>query len=142
MRDLGLDRALDPALDPDPELVASASLGATAIGADRALASLAALCASAPAELDPWLAGLQLEAAQRDAVSRAARVAPALVRELRERERIPSELRDLLGGEPAEALALALALGAPSEPILRWVDGAECGSPRDRRRRPAGGGRA
>ena len=41
--------------------------------------------------------------------------------ELRERERIPSELRDLLGGEPAEALALALALGAPSEPILLWV---------------------
>ena len=41
--------------------------------------------------------------------------------QLRERERMPSELRDLLAGEPPEALALALALGAPSEPILRWV---------------------
>ncbi len=121
MRDLGLARALDPELDPDPELVASASLGATAIGADRALAALAALCASAPAGLDDWLENLQLEAAQRDAVARAALGAPDLVRELRERERIPSELRDLLGGEPPEALALALALGAPSEPILRWV---------------------
>jgi tRNA nucleotidyltransferase (CCA-adding enzyme) len=121
MRDLGLDRALHPALDPDPDLVASASLGAAALGGDRALAALAALCAGAPEELDLWLAGLQLEARDRDAVSRAARVAPRLAAELRERERTPSELRALLGREPPEALALALALGAPSEPILRWV---------------------
>jgi tRNA nucleotidyltransferase (CCA-adding enzyme) len=40
---------------------------------------------------------------------------------LREREHSPSELRALLGQEPLEALALALALRAPSEPILRWV---------------------
>ena len=40
---------------------------------------------------------------------------------LREREHSPSELRALLGKEPLEALALALALRAPSEPILRWV---------------------
>jgi tRNA nucleotidyltransferase (CCA-adding enzyme) len=121
MRELGLDRALDPALDPDPELVASASLGAAAIGADRALAALAALCASAPEELDLWLAGLQLDARDRDAVSRAARVAIRLARALREREHMPSELRTLLDGEPPEALALALALRAPSESVLRWV---------------------
>jgi tRNA nucleotidyltransferase (CCA-adding enzyme) len=121
MRELGLDRALDPALDPDPELVASASLGAAAIGADRALAALAALCASAPEELDLWLAGLHLDARDRDAVSRAARVAGRLARKLREREHTPSELRALLDGEPPEALALALALRAPSEPVLRWV---------------------
>ena len=29
--------------------------------------------------------------------------------------------RALLGAEPPEALALALALGAPPEPIVRWV---------------------
>jgi tRNA nucleotidyltransferase (CCA-adding enzyme) len=121
MRDLGLDRALHPALDPDPELVASASLGAAAIGADRALASLAALSAGAPEELDLWLAGLQLDAAARDAVSRAARVGALLAHELRAYDRTPSELRELLGGEPPEALALALALGAPPEPVLRWV---------------------
>ncbi len=121
MRELGLDRALDPALDPDPELVASASLGAAAIGADRALAALAALCASAPEELDLWLAGLNLDARDRDAVSRAARVAGRLARQLREREHTPSELRALLDGEPPETLALALALRAPSEPVLRWV---------------------
>jgi tRNA nucleotidyltransferase (CCA-adding enzyme) len=121
MRELGLDSALDPALDPDPGLVASASLGAAAIGADRALAALAALCASAPEELDLWLAGLNLDARDRDAVSRAARVAGRLARELREREHTPSELRALLDGEPPETLALALALRAPSEPVLRWV---------------------
>jgi tRNA nucleotidyltransferase (CCA-adding enzyme) len=121
LRQLGLDRALHPALDPDPELVASASLGAAAIGADRGLASLAALCAGAPEELHPWLEGLQLDAGARDAIARAARVAPALVDALRERERMPSELRELFAGEPPEALALALALGAPAEPILRWA---------------------
>jgi tRNA nucleotidyltransferase (CCA-adding enzyme) len=121
MRDLELNRALHPALDPDPELVASASLAAAALGSDRALAALAALCAAAPAELDLWLAGLHLEARDRDAVSRAARVAPRLADTLREREHMPSELRALLGSEPPEALALALALGAPSEPVLRWV---------------------
>jgi tRNA nucleotidyltransferase (CCA-adding enzyme) len=121
MRDLGLDRALHAALDPDPELVASASLGAVAIGADRALAALAALCAANPVELDLWVAGLQLEARDRDAVSRAARVGRRLAHELKSRELAPSELRDLLAGEPPEALALALALGAPADPILRWV---------------------
>ena len=121
MHDLGLDRALDDALDADPELVASASLGAAAIGGDRALASLAALVAEAPDALDDWLDGLQLEARDRIAVARAARFAPDIVAQLRERERLPSELRDLLAGEPPEALALALAQGAPSEPILRWV---------------------
>ena len=62
LRDLGLHHSLHPALEPDPELVASASLGAAAIGADRALASLAALVAGAPEALEPWVAGLQLEA--------------------------------------------------------------------------------
>ena len=119
--DLGLDRALHPALGPDPGLVASASLGAAAIGANRALAALAALIADAPEELDLWVAGLHLEARDRDAVTRAARVAPRLAADLRAREHTPSELWALLGGEPPEALALALAMGAPSEPILRWV---------------------
>jgi tRNA nucleotidyltransferase (CCA-adding enzyme) len=121
MRDIELHRALHPALDPDPELVASASLGAAAIGADRALSALAALCASAPEELDLWLAGLHLEARDRDAVSRAARAAPRLSDTLRKREHTPSELRALLASEPPEALALAMALRAPSGPVLRWV---------------------
>jgi tRNA nucleotidyltransferase (CCA-adding enzyme) len=121
MRELEIHSALHPELDPDPELVASAALGAAAIGADRGIAALAALVESAPEELDLWLADLALLAEERDAVSRAARVAPRIAMALREREHSPSELRELLGREPLEALALALALRAPSEPILRWV---------------------
>jgi tRNA nucleotidyltransferase (CCA-adding enzyme) len=121
MRELGLDRALHPALDPDPDLVASASLGAAAIGADRGQAALAALIAAGPEELDLWLGELQLDARDRDAIARAARMGPVIAGSLAERERVPSELLDLLGSEPPEALALALAFGAPSEPILRWV---------------------
>jgi tRNA nucleotidyltransferase (CCA-adding enzyme) len=121
MHDLGLDRALHPALDADPELAASASLGAAAIGADRGLATLAALCSTAPERLDGWLSGLDLTAQERDAVARAARVACPIAAELRAREHQPSELRALLGREPLLSLALALAMQAPSEPILRWV---------------------
>ena len=121
MRDLGISRALHPALEADPDLVASASLGAVAIGAGRALSALAALCARSPEDLDLWLADLGLEARQRDAVIRATRVAPRLAAELRARDHTPSELRQLFAAEPPEALALALAMRAPSEPILRWV---------------------
>ena len=121
MRELEIHSALHPELDPDPELVASAALGATAIGADRAVAALAALVESAPEELDLWLADLHLLAEERDAASRAARLAPRIAMALREREHTPSELRALLAREPLEALALALALRAPSEAVLRWV---------------------
>jgi len=121
MRDLEIHTALHPELDPDPELVASAALGATAIGADRGVSALAALVESAPEELDLWLADLHLQADERDAASRAARVAPRIAMALRGRDHSPSELRELLGREPLEALALALALRAPQEAVLRWV---------------------
>jgi tRNA nucleotidyltransferase (CCA-adding enzyme) len=121
MHDLRLDRALHPALDADPELAASASLGAAAIGADRGLAALAALCSAAPERLDGWLSELHLRAEERGAVARAAREAPRIAAELRARDHLPSELRALLGPEPLLSLALALATRAPPEPILRWV---------------------
>jgi tRNA nucleotidyltransferase (CCA-adding enzyme) len=76
---------------------------------------------SAPEELDLWLADLHLQAGERDAAARAARVAPRIAMTLRERDHSPSELRELLGREPLEALALALALRAPSDAILRWT---------------------
>jgi tRNA nucleotidyltransferase (CCA-adding enzyme) len=121
MRELEIHSALHPELDPDPELVASAALGAAAIGADRGVAALAALIEEAPEKLDLWLGDLHLPAEERDAAARAARVGPRIAVALREREHSPSELRGLLGREPLEALALALALRAPPEPILRWV---------------------
>jgi tRNA nucleotidyltransferase (CCA-adding enzyme) len=120
MRELEIHSALHPDLDPDPELVASAALGAAAIGADRGVAALAALIEEAPEKLDLWLGDLHLLADERDAAARAARVGPRIAMALREREHSPSELRALLGREPPESLALALALQAPPEPILRW----------------------
>lgn len=121
MRELEIHSALHPDLDPDPELVASAALGAVAIGADRGVAALAALIEEAPEKLDLWLGDLHLLADERDAAARAARVGPRIAMALREREHSPSELRALLGREPPESLALALALHAPPEPILRWI---------------------
>jgi tRNA nucleotidyltransferase (CCA-adding enzyme) len=121
LKELEINTALHPALDPDPEQVASAALGAVTLGANRVTSELAAMVVGDPQELDLWVAALPLEARDRDAVARAARVAPRLCTALREREHAPSELRALLGGEPPEALALALALGAPSEPVLRWA---------------------
>lgn len=120
LRDLGIDRALHPDLRADPELVASAKLGAAETGADPALAALAALAVSRTAALSVWIDRLGLAAGARDAVLRAAEHAPELVDALRGDLR-PSELRALLDGEPPEALALALALGAPAEPILDFV---------------------
>ena len=120
LRELELDRAMHPRLIADPQLVASAALGATAIGASRVLSALAALCLRDPVELLGWLDSLQLVAGERDAAARAVRSAPLLAVELR-RERSPSELYELLRAEPPEALALALALGAPPDPVLRFV---------------------
>ena len=136
LRDLGIDRALHPDLRADPELVASAKLGATDTSADSALAALAALAtdrlgsqggAAGPPTDEPdgdelacWIDRLGLGSGERDAVLRAARRAPELAQRLRGELR-PSQLRELLDGEPPEALALALALGAPAGPILDFV---------------------
>jgi len=120
VRELGLDTALDPNLAADADLVASAALGAVETGADRVLAALAALISAAPAELDPWLMRLDLKAPQRAAVARAARSGPTLAAELG--SPLPdSRLHALLDDEPPEALALALASGAPADPVLRYL---------------------
>jgi tRNA nucleotidyltransferase (CCA-adding enzyme) len=120
MHELGIDRALHPALDPDPELVASAALGAPETGADRALAVLAALIASSGADMRDWLDELHLTRDWRERVARAARHAPSLASMLHN-ELPPSSVHALLHCEAPETLALALAMGAPSGPILRYV---------------------
>jgi tRNA nucleotidyltransferase (CCA-adding enzyme) len=120
LHDLGVDRGLDPALEFDPTLAASAAIGAGEVGADRVLAVLAALVSHDPEALDPWLESLGLEREQRERVRRAARDAAALVEGLRAVELSPSAIYALLRDEPAEGLALALALGVAPEPILEW----------------------
>jgi len=120
LAELELDRALHPALRADANLVASAALASGETGADRVLAALAALVQPAAWELQEWVDGLQLSREERDRVLRAARVAESLVAPLRRKPRA-SVLYDLFVGEPPEALALALALGAPSEPVLHFA---------------------
>ena len=120
LHSLGLDTALHPALRVDPELAASAALGAATIAADPALSALAAMCSEEPLALSGWLTELHLRSEQRDAVLRAATAGPELARSLRAELR-PAEIYDLLAPEPPEALALALAMRAPAEPVMRFV---------------------
>lgn len=120
--ELGIDRGLHPALRADPELVAGAALGALDTGADRTLAGLAALVASAPGQLADWLESLGLGGPERWRVERAAARAGTLAGALDRRAR-PSDVHALLSPEPPEALALALGLGAPAEPILGYMSG-------------------
>ena len=123
MRELGLDRALHPALDAGSGAgrVRVAGRGRDRRGArDRRRSRRS--CAGDADGSTRWVAGLQLEArrARRGGARRSRRAARSS-RSCARASTTPSELRDLLGDEPPEALALALALGAPSEPILRWV---------------------
>ena len=120
LADLGLDRALDPALAADADLVASAALACSECGADRALAALAALVAREPETLTPWVESLGLARSDRERVLAAARKAPGLVAPLRT-DLPPSAVHALLRCEPPETLSLALALGAPARPILGFL---------------------
>jgi tRNA nucleotidyltransferase (CCA-adding enzyme) len=120
MCELGLDRALDPALEADPELVASALLACAETEADRGLAGLAALVSSAPGDLREWVEELHIGRQAADAVVRAAAKGPQLAETLRN-ELAPSALHAVLSYEPPEALALALARGAPGDRVLRYL---------------------
>jgi tRNA nucleotidyltransferase (CCA-adding enzyme) len=120
MAELGLDRALSPALgDAPPDLVASAADAAASVGAERRFAALAALISPHPDRLANWVEDLHLRAEDRDAVLRAARKAPQIAGSLQ--TPLPdSALHALLHCEVPEVFALALALGAPEEAIARY----------------------
>ena len=116
---LGIAAGLDPALRADGDLVAAAQLGSLETAADPVLAGLAATASDGATDL---VARLDLQAGQRDRVVRAAERARKLAAELAKPHR-PSELHALLVPEPPEALALALAFGAPGEMVVGFVSG-------------------
>ena len=120
MRDLKLDCALHPAWRVMPERAASALLACAETGADPALAVLAALMVPDAEALHPMLDRLTLTRHERDRVARAAEVGGHLAHRLAP-DLAASEIHGLLHGEPAESLAVALAWGAPGDPILRYV---------------------
>ena len=116
--ELGLLETLGPDLNDDPELIASAKLGAGETRADPALTALAALASPEPSA--DWVEALALRADERDAVLRAARKAPELARLVR-LDLPDSAIHALLHCEHPETLALTLAYGAPGGPILRYL---------------------
>ncbi len=120
MRELDLDHALHPALTVEPDLAASAALAAMETGASRLMAALAALVWGAPDHLLRWLDELNMPAEVRQRVTRAVLQAPGVTVALSP-ELSNSALYELLHGAPGEVLALALALGAPAEPVLRYI---------------------
>jgi len=122
MRELGIDRSLHPALTADPQLAADAALAANVVGASRRLSALAALLARDPEGAREWLDELALRAPARDAVERAARRGRQLATLLGIGELRPSQIYELLAPEPPEALAVALALGAPQRAIADYVN--------------------
>jgi tRNA nucleotidyltransferase (CCA-adding enzyme) len=121
LAELGLLAALHPALGGRRDRVGPAVERAREVGADPALAGLAALILGAPRQLEGWLDALGLTAGTRARVVRAARRAPELHRALLTPLR-RADLHALLRPEPPEALALALALGAPEEPVRLYLD--------------------
>jgi tRNA nucleotidyltransferase (CCA-adding enzyme) len=117
---LRIDRALYPCLMCLPDRAASAALAAAETNADRALAVLASLITPDADALHPWLDSLGFTRPERERVARAALSGPHIAHTLRPEMRA-SEIHALLHGEPREALAVALAWGAPGEPVLRYV---------------------
>lgn len=118
LMELGLLDTLSGDLKGDPELVASAKLGASETGADPAFTALAALAGPEPDAV--WVESLALRADERDAVLRAARKAPQLAKTVRA-DMPDSAIHALLHCEHPETLALTLAYGAPGGPILRYL---------------------
>ena len=116
---LGIGAGLAPALRADGDLVAAAQLGSVETSADPVLAGLAALASDGATEL---VKRLGLQAGQRDRVLRGASRGRRLAAELAKPHR-PSELHALLSPEPPEALALALAFGAPAEMVVGFASG-------------------
>ena len=116
---LGIAAGLDPSLRAHGDLVAAAQLGSVETGADPVLAGLAAMVSDGATEL---VERLGLQAGQRERVLRAAARGRRLAAELAKPRR-PSELHALLAPEPPEALALALASGAPGEMVVGFVTG-------------------
>jgi tRNA nucleotidyltransferase (CCA-adding enzyme) len=120
MRELKLDCALHPAWRVIPERAASAMLACGETGADRALAVLAALMVPDAEALHPLLDRLALTRQERDTVARAAETGGHLAHRLS--PGMPdSRIHDLLHCEPIETLAVALAWGAPGEPVLHYL---------------------
>jgi tRNA nucleotidyltransferase (CCA-adding enzyme) len=121
LRELGLDRAIEPRFGLQDEGLARHALELLPSDGRRDLLALALASRQLPAdELRPWLDWLEFQASERDVVSAAATRAAALARELEHATR-PSEIAAAGFGAPPELVALAGALG-PTDAARSWLD--------------------
>jgi tRNA nucleotidyltransferase (CCA-adding enzyme) len=121
LRELELDRALDPRFGADDDELGRRALELLPDDArrDRLVLALAGR-GMAPEELRRLLDALGFPAGDRDAVLAASANAPGLAEALLAAER-PSQIARAAVGAPAEAVALAGALGA-ERPAREWLD--------------------
>ena len=129
---------LAPWLQVDRERAAAALELLPAGEGRRDLVLLACCIGESGDDADQRLAGLGFTAAER-AVLRAAARAPEVAAAALQAERA-SQLARVMRALPVEAVAVAGAHGA-GEPARRWLQELRHVRARDRRRRPAGGGR-
>lgn len=120
LHELSLDRAMHPSLSIDPGFVSACIEAAPDVGADSVLSALAGLVCGASQALDDFVERLELGASGRDRVTSAARLGPGLASRL-SGTLSGSQLYEALEQKPAEALALAVAAGAPIETVLRYL---------------------
>lgn len=123
---LGVDEAIEPGLGIGDDGAAEAAERALALldgDGDRGAVALAAAARGVAAgRLGPLLDRLSIPARRRDAITAAATQAPRLARAL-EAAPTPSRIAAAAGGMPAEAVALAGALGAAgaASAARRWL---------------------
>lgn len=118
MVDLGFNERWPGGIDP--ALCGSAALAAVETGADRVLSALAGLLLALGAGAPSVLEALELDAGAAQRVRGALQDGPRLAAELRSDAK-PSEIFELVDRVSPEGMALALALGTPPEPLLRYL---------------------
>ncbi len=104
----------------DPALCGATALAAVETGADRVLSALGGLLLALGSGAPSLLEQLELDAGAAQRVRGALEDGPRLAAELRSDAK-PSEIFELVDGVSPEAMALALALGAAPEPLLRYL---------------------
>jgi tRNA nucleotidyltransferase (CCA-adding enzyme) len=128
--ELGVDRALHPRLDAGPETVAL--VGRAREEARRPpyagivreeLVMLGCLCRRMSSDqVYEWLQKLRMRRMEQDVVAAAVAVAPLLVERLSaEAELAPSQLHELLEGQPVEVLLTAVLLAPAGSPAATRV---------------------
>ena len=134
MRDLGIAAALHPSLRADGDLVAAAQLASAETGADRGAerAGGAGVRRRRRSWSSAWASARPSATGCCARPSAGRSLAPELAGPA-----APSELHALLSPEPPEALALALAFGAPAEAVLQLRRGHPRRAAGHQRRRPA-----